>query len=109
MNPDLNVDRPSGSADWERPEAQCCECGFVGLSALVPAADAWCTAALEAPHDISTPHPETSSIRAFDVVQGNAHEVCHRLWDVRCGIEDSSRPDAENPRGRAAKSCSRSR
>ena len=55
----------------------------VGLIALISAADAWRTAAFEAPHEISTPHPESGSIRAFDVVQRNAHEVCHHLWDVQ--------------------------
>ena len=55
----------------------------VGLIALISAADAWRTAALEAPHDVATPHPEDGSICAFDVVQRNAHEVCHHLWDVR--------------------------
>ena len=56
---------------------------FVGLIALVAAADSWRTAAYEAPHDVTTPHPEAGEIRAFDVVQRNAHEVCHHLWDVR--------------------------
>ena len=54
----------------------------VGLVALLAAADTWRTAALEAPHDVTTPHPEAGSICAFDVVQRNAHEVCHHLWDV---------------------------
>jgi hypothetical protein len=56
---------------------------FVGLIALVAAADAWRTAAFEAPTDVTTPHPEAGEIGAFDVVQRNAHEVCHHLWDVR--------------------------
>ena len=55
----------------------------VGLIALLSAADAWRTAALEAPHDVATPHPEAGSLRSFDVVQRNAHEVRHHLWDVR--------------------------
>jgi hypothetical protein len=55
----------------------------VGLIALIAAAQAWRTAALEAPHDVSTPHPEAGSLCAFDVVQRNAHEVCHHLWDVQ--------------------------
>ncbi len=55
----------------------------VGLIALISAARAWREAALEAPHGISTPHPEAGEIYAFDVVQRNAHEVCHHLWDVR--------------------------
>jgi hypothetical protein len=55
----------------------------VGLIALIAAADAWRTAALEAPHDVATAHPEAGSLRAFDVVQRNAHEVCHHLWDVQ--------------------------
>jgi hypothetical protein len=55
----------------------------VGLIALIVAADAWRTAALEAPHDVSTPHPEAGTIGAFDIVQRNAHEVCHHLWDIQ--------------------------
>ena len=58
---------------------------FVGLIALVAAADAWRTAAFEAPSTSTTPHPEAGEIGAFDVVQRNAHEVCHHLWDVRQG------------------------
>ena len=60
----------------------------VGLIALVAAADAWGTAAFEAPHDVSTHHAESGAIRAFDVVQRNAHEVCHHLWDVRRAMGD---------------------
>jgi hypothetical protein len=56
---------------------------IVGLVALIAAADAWRTAALEAPHDASTSHPEAGNICAFDIVQRNAHEVCHHLWDVQ--------------------------
>jgi hypothetical protein len=58
---------------------------IVGLVALVEAAHAWRQAALEAPQDGATPHPEAGSISAFDVVQRNAHEVCHHLWDVQRG------------------------
>jgi hypothetical protein len=61
---------------------------MVGLIALISAARAWRDAALEAPHDVSTPHPEAGSICAFDVVQTNAHEVCHHLWDVQRGLPD---------------------
>jgi hypothetical protein len=61
---------------------------IVGLVALIAAAEAWRTAALEAPHDVSTPHPEAGTICAFDIVQRNAHEVCHHLWDVRRGLPD---------------------
>jgi hypothetical protein len=61
---------------------------LVGLIALIAAADAWRTASLEAPHDVKTPHPEVGSIAAFDVVQRNAHEVCHHLWDVRRALGD---------------------
>ncbi|MGO8860836.1 MAG: hypothetical protein ACLQRH_08710 [Acidimicrobiales bacterium] len=61
---------------------------FVGLIALVAAADAWRTAAFEAPSDVTTPHPEAGEICAFDVVQRNAHEVCHHLWDVRRAMGD---------------------
>jgi hypothetical protein len=60
---------------------------IVGLIALVSAVDAWRTAAFEAPHDVATPHPEAGSICAFDVVQLNAHEVCHHLWDVRRAMD----------------------
>lgn len=55
---------------------------IVGLIALIAAARSWRTAALEAPHDVATPHPDAGSIRAFDVALRNAHEVCHHLWDI---------------------------
>jgi len=55
----------------------------VGLIALIAAARAWRIAAIEAPHDVSTPHPEAGAICSFDIVQRNAHEVCHHLWDVQ--------------------------
>lgn len=55
----------------------------VGLIALIAAARAWRTAALEAPELASTAHPEAGTICAFDVVQRNAHEVCHHLWDIQ--------------------------
>jgi hypothetical protein len=58
---------------------------MVGLIALIDAARGWREAALEAPHDIATAHPEAGEICAFDVVQRNAHEVCHHLWDVQRG------------------------
>lgn len=61
---------------------------FVGLIALIAAADGWRTAALEAPPDVTTPHPEAGAIGAFEVVQRNAHEVCHHLWDVCRAIGD---------------------
>ncbi len=64
----------------------------VGLIALIDAATAWRQAALEAPHDVPTAHPEAGEICAFDIVQRNAHEVCHHLWDVRRG-EGRSTPD----------------
>jgi hypothetical protein len=54
----------------------------VGLIALIDAANAWKDAALEAPRDERTPHPEAGTIDAFDVVQRNAHEVRHHLWDI---------------------------
>jgi hypothetical protein len=57
----------------------------VGLVALIEAAHAWRQAALEAPQDAQTPHPEVGAISAYDVVQRNAHEVCHHLWDVQRG------------------------
>jgi hypothetical protein len=37
---------------------------------------------------VVTPHPEAGAIGAFDVVQRNAHEVCHHLWDVRRALGD---------------------
>jgi hypothetical protein len=55
----------------------------VGLIALVAAVEWWRISALEAPHDVSTPHPEAGAICAFDIVQRNAHEVCHHLWDIQ--------------------------
>ena len=55
----------------------------VGLIALIAAARAWREAALEAPHDVQTPHPEAGHLLAFDIVQRNAHEVSHHLWDVQ--------------------------
>jgi len=61
---------------------------MVGFIALVAAADAWRTSASGAPRDVTTPHPEARSIRAFDVVQRNAHEVCHHLWDVRRAMRE---------------------
>jgi hypothetical protein len=57
----------------------------VGLIALIQAANAWKDAALEAPRDEHTPHPEAGTIDAFDVVQRNAHEVRHHLWDINGG------------------------
>ncbi|HWF14716.1 MAG TPA: DinB family protein [Acidimicrobiales bacterium] len=61
---------------------------MVGLIALIAAAEDWRTAALEAPHDVATPHPEAGSICAFDIVQRNAHEVCHHLWDIQRALPD---------------------
>ncbi len=58
----------------------------VGLVALIEAAHVWREAALEAPQDAETPHPEVGAICAFDVVQRNAHEVRHHLWDVQRGV-----------------------
>lgn len=64
----------------------------VGLIALIAAARDWREAAMEAPDDVDTHHPEAGAIHAFDVVQRNAHEVCHHLWDVRRGAPDGERP-----------------
>jgi hypothetical protein len=47
----------------------------VGLIALIAAAHDWRDAALEAPHEVPTPHPEAGSITAFDIVQGT-HTRC---------------------------------
>ena len=55
----------------------------VGLIALIEAAHAWKDAALDAPRDDRTPHPEAGTISAFDIVQRNAHEVRHHLWDIQ--------------------------
>ena len=57
----------------------------VFVACLLAGGTAWRLAALEAPQDSETPHPESGSISAFDVVQRNAHEVCHHLWDVQRG------------------------
>ena len=61
----------------------------VGLIALIAAARDWREATIEAPHDAATPHPEAGEIFAFDVVQRNAHEVCHHLSDIQHGIPSS--------------------
>jgi hypothetical protein len=55
----------------------------VGLVALIDVAITWKDAALDAPREVTTPHPEAGSISAFDVVQRNAHEVRHHLWDIQ--------------------------
>lgn len=55
----------------------------VGLIALIEAARVWREAAMEAPEDVTTAHPEAGQISSFEVVQRNAHEVCHHLWDVQ--------------------------
>ena len=60
----------------------------VGLIALIDTARAWREAAMEAPQDVATRHPEAGEIRAFDVVQRNAHEVRHHLWDIQRGLPD---------------------
>ena len=59
---------------------------FVGLLAMISAVETWRTAALEAPRDVSTPHPEAGTIDAFELVQRNTHEVWHHLWDVQRGL-----------------------
>jgi hypothetical protein len=59
---------------------------FVGLLAMISAVETWRIAALEAPRDASTPHPEAGTITAFDLVQRNTHEVWHHLWDVQRGL-----------------------
>jgi hypothetical protein len=64
---------------------------IVGLIALIAAARSWREAALEAPHDVSTPHPEAGAICAFDIAQRNAHEVCHHLWDIERAPDDRHR------------------
>jgi hypothetical protein len=64
---------------------------FVGLIALISSAQTWSTAALQAPRDIRTPHPEAGTINAFDLVQRNAHEVRHHLWDIQRGSAERAR------------------
>lgn len=64
----------------------------VGLIALIAAAQEWRTAALESPPDVETPHPEAGSICAFDIVQRNAHEVSHHLWDIQRGLPETATP-----------------
>ena len=65
----------------------------VGLIALISAAHAWRDAAIEAPHDVPTLHPEAGAICAYDIVQRNAHEVSHHLWDVQRAIPGSLHAD----------------
>ena len=84
----VSVDPSFGVPDWDEnlvAEVRAYDSlsPIVGLVALIAAAEAWRTAALEAPHDVSTSHPEAGAICAFDIVQRNAHEVCHHLWDVQ--------------------------
>jgi len=62
----------------------------VGLIALIAAARAWREAAMEAPHDVTTGHSEAGQIGAFDIVQRNAHEACHHLWDVQRGLSPAA-------------------
>jgi hypothetical protein len=64
----------------------------VGLIAMIDAVGSWRTAALEAPHDVSTPHPQAGAICAFDIVQRNAHEVCHHLWDIQRSLPTTLTP-----------------
>jgi hypothetical protein len=64
----------------------------VGLVALISAVQIWRTAALEAPHDAATPHPEAGTVCAFDLVQRTAHEVRHHLWDVQRQVPGTLRP-----------------
>jgi hypothetical protein len=91
----LSVDPAFGVPDWDENvvadvRAYDSLSPIVGLVALIAAAEAWRTAALEAPHDVSTPHPEAGTICAFDIVQRNAHEVCHHLWDVQRALPGES-------------------
>jgi hypothetical protein len=62
---------------------------IVGLIALIDCAQGWRQAALEAPQDVATGHPEAGEISAFEVVLRNAHEVCHHLWDVQRSLGGS--------------------
>jgi hypothetical protein len=84
----LSADHEFGVPSWDEniiAEARAYDdlSPVVGLIGLIAAVQSWRTAALEAPHDVSTPHPEAGDICAFDIVQRNAHEVCHHLWDIR--------------------------
>jgi hypothetical protein len=69
----------------------------VGLIALIHAARSWRTAALEAPHNVETQHPEAGTICAFDVVQRNAHEVRHHLYDVQRSLPTTISPERTSP------------
>jgi hypothetical protein len=91
----VSVDPSFGVPDWDEKvvaevRAYDSLSPIVGLVALIAAAEAWRTAALEAPHDVSTPHPEAGDICAFDIVQRNAHEVCHHLCDVQRALPAES-------------------
>jgi hypothetical protein len=93
----LSADPSFGVPAWdENAMAECRSYDdlspIVGLIALISAARSWRTAALEAPHDVNTPHPEAGAVCAFDIVQRNAHEVCHHLWDIQRGLPEPISP-----------------
>jgi hypothetical protein len=90
----LSADPSFGVPSWDEnvvAETRCYDelSPVVGLIALISAVRTWRTAALEAPHNVSTRHPEAGAICAFDIVQRNAHEVVHHLWDVQRGLPAS--------------------
>ncbi len=89
----ISADPAFGVPSWDENEMAETRCydelsPIVGLIALIAAVEAWRTASMEAPHDVGTPHPEAGLICAFDVVQRNAHEVSHHLWDVKRGLPE---------------------
>ncbi len=84
----LSADHTFGVPSWDEnviAEARAYDqlSPVVGLIALIAAVRSWRTAAMEAPHDVDTPHPEAGAICSFDIVQRNAHEVRHHLWDIQ--------------------------
>ncbi len=56
---------------------------LVAVVAIGDAFATWRTAALGAPRNVATSHPEARAIDTFDLVQRNAHEIKHHLYDVQ--------------------------
>jgi hypothetical protein len=54
----------------------------VGLMVLRSAAQAWVTAAAEAPADVQVRHPQFGVLGAREIIRRNAHEVHHHLMDI---------------------------
>lgn len=55
---------------------------IVAVVALGDAFATWRTAALGAPRDVTTAHPDAGTVDTFDLVQRNTHEIKHHLFDV---------------------------